>query len=119
MPKSLVLNVGSELGLLKIRSAVLRRRWNVVDALVGDALRVMAEHDLDAIVICSSVREPERSSLVREVLERSASLNLVLVGDSWACANRRVHCVPHFDPEEMNDAVEEAVRLAGRPQRAA
>jgi DNA-binding response OmpR family regulator len=116
MPLRLLLSVGADPELMKIRSLILLNAgYAVRDATsVRQALKVFEAGDFDLVLICHSIREQERLQLIEAIRVTSSSAKIIVIrqttANSAVLADETVHSLD--GPEALLNAV--AHTLAAR-----
>lgn len=109
----LLLSVGSDPELMKVRTLVLLNAGYAVRQAVSaaDAVKIFKAGDFDLVVLCHSIPEKERLSLIAAVRDVSPSVKIIVVrkdGElSSKLADETVHSLD--GPEALIEAVKETL----------
>ena len=116
METNVLLSVGSDHDLMKTRSLVLLKAGYAVreSSSTQDAVAVFSGGDFDLVIICHTISEPERLSLIAAIRAESPSAKIVIVRrDGEASAKLADESVHSLDgPDVLLSAIARSLNHA-------
>ncbi|SRR6266567_4185135 len=100
MRSYLLLSVGAQPELLRLRNAVLRNAGYYVHAesSVYEAMHLFMRGDFDLVILCHTIPEAEKVNLLTAIKTATASTPVIIVRDGDRTTQADARCIPSTAP---------------------